>query len=328
MPSATSARTPSITGTAPASTSAASPDPTRSSREVAEQPEAGDVGRRVRARRRSRAAASRASAFSVVMTRTASATSARCGRAALHRGGDHPEPDRLGEHQHVAGPRAAVGEHPRRIDRADDREPELRLGVVDRVTAADERHPASRSTSSPPSSTARAARTGSALARPGDEVEREQRRATHRVDVGERVRGRDASPVVGVVDDRREEVGGDDDGEVVAQPVDRGVVGGVEADEQVGIVGAPPSPRARARGRCADRPGESLHAQPAPCENSVNRTGVIRAPYACLRRRRLGGDGIGGGSAGADGADDAGPDRRDLDHGARVRRMEHAAVPT
>ena len=59
--------------------------------------------------------------------------------------------------------------------------------------------------------------------------------AAHRVDVGERVRRGDATPVVRVVDDRREEVGGDDDREVVAQAVDGGVVGGVEADEQVGI---------------------------------------------------------------------------------------------
>ena len=74
------------------------------------------------------------------------------------------------------------------------------------------------------------------LARPGDEVEREQRRTPHRVHVGERVGGGDAAPVVGVVDDRREEVGGHDDREVVAQAVHRGVVRGVEPDEQVGVL--------------------------------------------------------------------------------------------
>ncbi len=40
---------------------------------------------------------------------------------------------------------------------------------------------------------------------------------------------------MGIVDDRGEEVGRHNDREVGAQPVHRGVVGGVEADEQVGV---------------------------------------------------------------------------------------------
>ena len=77
--------------------------------------------------------------MSVVITRIASATSVRRCGVALERGGDHAETDRLREHERVAGARAAVGEHRAGIDGADDREPELRLGVVDRVAAADER---------------------------------------------------------------------------------------------------------------------------------------------------------------------------------------------
>src|SRR5205823_15072847 len=36
-------------------------------------------------------------------------------------------------------------------------------------------------------------------------------------------------------DDGGEEVGGEDDGQVVAEPVDGGVIGGVEPDEEVGV---------------------------------------------------------------------------------------------
>jgi hypothetical protein len=90
----------------------------------------------------------------------------------------------------------------------------------------------------PPPTSAPAARTTSAppsVARPRHEVQRQQWRAAHRVDVGERVGRRDPSPVVRVVHDRSEEVGGDHDREVVAQPVHGGVVGRLHADEQVGV---------------------------------------------------------------------------------------------
>ena len=95
--------------------------------------------------------------------------------------------------------------------------------------------PAARTTSAPPSITRARSSNGRPSRGQRDEVEREQRRAAHRVHVGERVGGRDAAPVVGVVDDRREEVGGEDDGEIVTESVDGSVIRGVEADEQVGV---------------------------------------------------------------------------------------------
>ena len=108
---------------------------------------------------------------------------------------------------------------------------------------------------------ARAARTASPSRGHADEVQREQRGAAHRVHVGERVRRGDAAPVVRVVDDRREEVGGHDDREVVAQPVDRGVVGGVEADEEI-RVGRAARGRARDRAPCAGRRARACTRSP------------------------------------------------------------------
>ena len=68
--------------------------------------------------------------------------------------------------------------------------------------------PASRATVGAPAQHLGGQLEGQPVARPGQQVDRDQRLAAHRVDVGERVGGRDPAPVVGVVDDRREEVGG------------------------------------------------------------------------------------------------------------------------
>ena len=101
--------------------------------QVPEQPEPGDVGRRVSAGAR---AASRRLALS---SSSPPPRPPRRARSPLDRGRDRAEADRLGEHEHVAGPGAGVGEHPVGMHGARHREAVLRLGVVDRVAAGDER---------------------------------------------------------------------------------------------------------------------------------------------------------------------------------------------
>ena len=64
--------------------------------------------------------------------------------------------------------------------------------------------------------------------------QRHDRPAAHRVDVADRVGRGDAAEVERVVDDRHEEVGGRDQRLLVVEPVDRGVVGGLDADHQLG----------------------------------------------------------------------------------------------
>ena len=202
---------------------------------MTEQAEAGDVGcgvHRVAHRQRSVARARvqcRHDANRLV--------DERGGRlVTFHRRGDHPQANRLRQHDHVPGARGPVREHTLRVDGADHRETELRFRVIDGVAATHDRARAPDDLVTAVEH-ARQQVEGKALARPRHEVEREERRPAHRVDVGERVRRCDPTPVVGVVDDRREEVGGDDDGEVVAQAVDGGVVSGVEAHQQVGVAG-------------------------------------------------------------------------------------------
>ena len=233
--------------------------------QVAEQAEAGHVGERVRAGRRARQRA--ASRFSVVITRTASSSGAS-GDPALHRGRDGAGAERLGQHERVAGDAAGVRQHLVGMDDPGHREPELRLGVLDRVAA--ERSP--RPPRPPPRRRPR--RISSRTSSPSSSSENATRFsaltgvAAHRVDVGERVGGGDPSEVERVIDDRREEVDRLDEREIVAQPVDARVVGGVEADEDVRI-------RSRAGSRASSGPiaaAGSLQPQPAPWESEVSET--------------------------------------------------------
>ncbi len=65
-----------------------------------------------------------------------------------------------------------------------------------------------------------------------DERQREERRAAHRVDVGDRVGRRDRAEVARIVDDRHEEVGGRDDRLPLVQPVDGRIVRRLDPDQQ------------------------------------------------------------------------------------------------
>ena len=117
------------------------------------------------------------------------------------------------------------------MHRADDGEPVLRLRVADRVTAGEQ-------------STRRAhLRVGRREDLPehlerqlfgerGDR-KREQRGAAHREHVVQRVRGGDRAVVARVVDDRREEVEGEDQRTLVVEPVDGCVVRRGETDKEV-----------------------------------------------------------------------------------------------
>ena len=108
------------------------------------------------------------------------------------------------------------------------------------------------------------------VARPGQQVDRDERRAAHRVHVGQRVGRGDPAPVVRVVDDRGEEVGGGHDGPPRAGADHGRVVAVVEADEQ--LAGARQrSAAGRPATTASSSPGGILQAQPPPCAYWVRR---------------------------------------------------------
>ena len=181
-----------------------------------EQAETGHVGG---AAAPAASAARDASRLSAVITATASANASP---VALCRLLSTPRPRGLvSVSGNPARPRrcGAAG----RVGDAGDRQPVLRLGVVDAVTAG-EVAPGLRADVGAAAEHLAGQLERERLARPGEQVDSDERLAAHRVDVGQGVGRRDPAPVVRIVDDRREEVGGGDDRSPGVQPHHRRVV--------------------------------------------------------------------------------------------------------
>ena len=168
-----------------------------------------------------------------------------------------PTPSGLVSDSGVPGDRGVVADQPVEVDEPGDRHAVLGLGVVDRVAAADVAAGLVRDLQ------AAAQHLGGELggqhvARPAEQVHRDDRRPAHGVDVGQRVGGGDPAERVRVVDDRREEVGGQHQPLAAGEADDRGVVAVVQADDQLGVRGRPgrcgsgrrPRPPARRAGSC------------------------------------------------------------------------------
>ena len=147
--------------------------------------------------------------------------------------------------------------------------------------------PAAAATSDPPRRISRSTSPPSCVERERHQVQRGDRARAHRVDVGERVRRGDPAEVVRVVDDRREEVDGRHDRQVVGHPVDRGVVGRLRR---------PPAARDRRSGEArpaagGGRPGRSCRrnrrrARGRSALARWSRTYYPRGARALVHRRR------------------------------------------
>jgi hypothetical protein len=159
------------------------------------------------------------------------------------------------------------------MDDSDDRKAVLRLRVADRVTSREDR-----------------SRRAHALLRSGQDLaenldgqllgERrdrqcEKRPAAHREDVVQRIRRGDRPERSRIVDERREEVDGEDDRPLIIEAIDGRVVGGIEADEQILRVGGDESARS-----VSSRAAESLRPHPPArardVRATVSTTGTVR----------------------------------------------------
>ncbi len=151
--------------------------------------------------------------------------------SALDRRAVHADAERLAENERVAFSRAGVALEMPGVDNPDGNEAIDRLHRVDRVASGDG------------NAGARAYRFAAVedaadgvdrqlVDGHADERQREERRAAHCVDVGDRIGRRDHAEIVRIVDDRHEEIGRRDDRLPLVELVDRGVVGGFETDQQ------------------------------------------------------------------------------------------------
>ena len=264
--SPSSSSTPSIAGTAAASISAATPLAAASSCRWPSRPKpVTSVSACAPAAR----ACSAARSLSVVMTSTAALHQRGVRQPALDRGRDGARAERLGEHERVAGAAAGVGEHVVRgapmpvtaipyLGSGSSIEWPPTIGA-----------PAAAAASAPPRRISRSTSGAERLERVGDEVERGDRRRAHRVDVRQRVGGGDAAERVRVVDDRREEVDGLHDRQVVGELDDAGVVGRVGGRRaRAGRSGAGGAATIGRRSAA-----DSLQPHPAPWDREVRGDG-------------------------------------------------------
>ena len=144
-----------------------------------------------------------------------------------------PRAEDLRVEQRVARLRASVAHDAVRVHGAEHRQAVLRLVVLDGVAAHHERARLAHLVG--PAAQHLAHHVGAQTAREREDVERRQRLRPHGEHVGQRVRRGDGAELVGVVRHRREEVERQHRGRVVVQAVDGGVVGRVEAQQQIGV---------------------------------------------------------------------------------------------
>ncbi|MNQ67926.1 hypothetical protein D3C85_824660 [compost metagenome] len=197
---------------------------------VAGQAETGDVGQRMHAVERRQRDAGRVE-LGRVLDQLAVAGLGQL--LLLERRRQHAHAQRLAQHQHVARLRVGVAPHALRVHQPHRDQPVDRLDRIDGVAARN-------------GNAGRAAHVLPAahdlgddfhrqlVDRHGDQRQRHDRAPAHRVDVADRVGRGDAAELVGVVHDGHEEIGGGDQRLLVVEPVDCRVVGGLDADHELG----------------------------------------------------------------------------------------------
>ena len=181
-----------------------------------------------------RANSSPATRLSVVMTRMASSIAPSLSSPFLAAVVMMPRPSGLVRISTSPGLRLVVRQDAVRRDLADDGEAEDRLFRFDRVPADDGDagfgRLVGRALENFDQHFGRQQSVGKT-----DDAQRRQRRAAHRVHVAQGVRGRDGAKVVRAIDDRREEIGRENEGQVVGQFVDGRIVGRGAADQHVRV---------------------------------------------------------------------------------------------
>lgn len=157
------------------------------------------------------------------------------GEAAFDGGGDDAGADRFGEVEEVARFGTGVGDDVVGVDESGDGEAVEGLGVLDGVAAGED-------AASLGDLVGTAAEDGvddlgwEDVGGDADDVHGGDGASAHGVDVGEGIGGGDLAVEIGVVHDGGEKIEGLDEGALVIEAIDGGVVGGGGTDEEIGVV--------------------------------------------------------------------------------------------
>lgn len=109
------------------------------------------------------------------------------------------------EDEDVTGLRTSIANDGRGIHLADDAQPIFRLRVINRMAANDRDAGGTRYVCAAAQNILEQART-QMRARERDEIEREQRTGTHRIDVGQGIGCSNTAEIIGIINDRSEKI--------------------------------------------------------------------------------------------------------------------------
>jgi len=156
------------------------------------------------------------------------------GCAVLEGGGNQAGAEGFGEDQYITGSGAAVADEAIFGDGARDHQAIFWLLIIDGMAAeyGDAGLPGFFRAAL---ENVRQNLQGELVAGEADDIQGKQRRGPHGVNIGEGIGRGDLAELVGIVDDGGEEIDALDENPAVGQAVRSGVVGIVEADENVGI---------------------------------------------------------------------------------------------
>jgi len=156
------------------------------------------------------------------------------GLVGLGGSGDAAGAQRLGQDQPVAGARAAFSQQPVGGSQPHHRQANLRLFVLDRMPASDDRARLAHLLGQADHDLCDHLR-GQGGRQRGD-VQRQQRTPAHRIDIAQGVGGGNRAVLVRVVHNRCEEVGGDDQRARLVEPVHGSIVRRAQTYQQVGVI--------------------------------------------------------------------------------------------
>jgi hypothetical protein len=146
----------------------------------------------------------------------------------------HAKPKRFGDEKMVTRLSSSFGEQILNTNTAEHDQTKFGFLVTDGMTAGDH-HPGIAGGLRCPAQDILLDRDIQ-IGREGSDVQRKKRLPTHGIDIGQAVGSGNRPVIIGVIDHRGKEIGGQDQGSIPVELPDRGIIRGVQTDQELGMV--------------------------------------------------------------------------------------------